>query len=343
MIPARLVHAFDLQAGHCEALGSPFMGRLCRLFAGRDWPENALRSRIFAWDGDLSGAAQSIPLRLAGGFHALVLKGHRLAAVYPPQNASDHELWAAVCAAFVSDEAFLDAWMDSPPQTNEVRRAAVLIAVGHVLAARFGMPLRLSELGASGGLNLMWDRYGLDVCGARFGRADANVVLTPDWNGVAPPRAGVVVADRRGVDLNPLNPRDAMDALRLRAYLWPDQPDRLQRTEAAIAGFDATVDRGDAIEWLAAQLDGQDGVCHLIYHTIAWQYFPVEVQSRGKAMIEAAGAKATAEAPLAWFGMEPDGNDKGAAMTLRIWPDGITVDLGRVDFHGRWVDWKGWT
>ena len=63
---------------------------------------------------------------------------------------------------------------------------------------------------------------------------------------------------------------------------------------------------------------------------------------RGRALIEAAGRKATGDAPLAWFGMEPDGDSPGAAMTLRIWPGDITVDIGRMDFHGRWVNWKGW-
>lgn len=339
MTPARLTQAFEVQAEHCEAMGSVFMGRLCRLFASREWPATALRDRVFAWDGDVSSAGQSIPLRLAGGLHALVLRGHELSAVYPPRDATDDAVWAAVCAAFESDEAFLDAWMNNPPQTNEVRRSAVLIAVGQLLAATFGKPFRLSELGASGGLNLMWDHYGLEVDGARFGRAYSDVVLTPEWDGVPPPRADVVVASRRGVDLNPLNPRNDKDALRLRAYLWPDQPDRLQRTEAAIAGFDAIVDRNDAIVWLADRLDHEAGICHLIYHTVAWQYFPADVQSKGTAIIEAAGAKATHEAPLVWFGMEADGQNDGAALTLRIWPGDLRVMLGRADFHGRWINW----
>ncbi len=339
MTPAHIADAFEVQAGHCDALGSPFMGRLCRLFASRAWPVNALRDRIFAWDGDVSGAGQSISLRLAGGLHALVLQGHALAAFYPPNDVSDDELWAAVYATFVSDEAFLDAWMNSPPQTNEVRRAAVLIAVGHLLTRRFGLPLRLSELGASAGLNLMWDKFALDVAGHRFGPTDASVVLTPDWDGALPPDTTPLIAARRGVDLNPLNPRNPKDAFRLRAYLWADQPERIARTEAAIAGFDAVVDRGDAIDWLADRMGHEAGTCHLIYHTVAWQYFPADVQAKGTVLIEAAGALATTDAPLAWFGMEADELRDGAALTLRIWPGDHRIMLGRADFHGRWVKW----
>ena len=317
------------------------MGRLCRLFASRDWPRGPLSDALFAWEGDISGAGQSLPLRLAGGLHALVLKGDGLAVGYPPHVVSDDDLWLAVTDAMVREDGFLSAWVESAPQTNEVRRAAVLIAVGHVLAARFGLPLRLSELGASGGLNLMWDRYALDISGRRFGRADATVVLSPDWEGQAPPDTDVVVVARRGVDLNPLDPNDPDHALRLRAYLWPDQLDRLHRTEAAIAGFDAVVDPADAIDWLADRLGSVAGTTHLIYHTIAWQYFPADVRARGRALIEAAGARATDDAPLAWFGMESDGAPDGAAMVLRLWPQDVTIDLGRVDFHGRWVKWKG--
>ena len=59
-------------------------------------------------------------------------------------------------------------------------------------------------------------------------------------------------------------------------------------------------------------------------------------------MIEQAGEKATDEAPLAWLSMENDGSDNvGAALNLRLWPGDHRIDLGRADFHGRWVDWRG--
>lgn len=347
MTPAHISLAFEVQAGHCDALGSPFMGRLCRLFASRDWPDTALTRRIFDWEGDVSGAGQSLPLRLAGGLHAVAIGWYALPreiglayhAAYPPNIVSDDQLWRAVCAVLVEMEEFFDPWMNSPPQTNEVRRSAVLIAVGHLLTERFGLPLRLSELGASADLNLMWDRFELEIAGKRFGPEDASVVLTPDWKGETPPACSPTVVERRGVDLNPLNPRNPKDALRLRAYLWADQPERIARTEAAIAEFDAVVDQADAIDWLAERLGHEAGTCHLIYHTVAWQYFPADVKAKGTAMIEAAGALATPDAPLAWFGMEADGQSDGAALTLRIWPGDHRITLGRADFHGRWVKW----
>jgi hypothetical protein len=39
--------------------------------------------------------------------------------------------------------------------------------------------------------------------------------------------------------------------------------------------------------------------------------------------------------------MENDGTSPGAVMTLRLWPGDVTLDLGRIDFHGRWVRFNG--
>jgi hypothetical protein len=101
------------------------------------------------------------------------------------------------------------------------------------------------------------------------------------------------------------------------------------------------VTQGDAVTWLEGQLGHRSGQLHLIYSTVAWQYFPEDKQALGKTFIEAAGKTATLDAPLAWFGMENDGGARGAALTLRLWPGDLTIDLGRADFHGRWIDWRG--
>ena len=342
MIPEHISEAFLYQARSCESLGSPFMGRLMTLCATADWPAGPVRDRIFAWQGDIGPRAQSVPLRLAGALHALHLQGHPgLAPVYPPHEASDTALWAAVGDALVTNADHIMAWLDSAPQTNEVRRSATLIAVGHLLADRFGLPIRTTELGASGGLNLHWDAYALKVQGQGFGNPDPALTLTPDWQGPLPPTTTPTVIARAGVDLNPLDPGNPDHALRLQAYLWPDQPERLALTRAAIAAAETRVAQGDAIDWLAGQLRHEPGTTQMIYTTVAWQYFPADKQAEGAAMIAAHGATATEDTPLAWFGMENDGGERGAALTLRLWPGDMTLDLGRADFHGRWIDWQG--
>ena len=338
MIPDRLRAAFETQARACEKLGSPFMARLNTLCATRDWPDGTIRDRLATWAGDLSPRGASVPLRLAGALHALSLSGNpRVRAIYPPIAVTDDVLWGGVCDVLITEAAFIDAFIDSPPQTNEVRRAAVLIAAGHWLAAHYDLPIRMYELGASAGLNLMWDKFALKIGADRFGPDTPALTLTPDWEGAPPPPTRPNVIDRRGVDLNPLDP--VADSLRLRAYIWPDQPERLTLTDAAIACQRATVDKSDAIDWLALHLDPIPGQLRMIYHTIAWQYFPDERQDTGRRLIEAAGAAATPASPLAWLGMEADDTPDGAGLRLRLWPGDLTVSLGRVDFHGRWVRW----
>lgn len=340
MTPAVLSEAFTLQAEHCANLDSPFLARLCTLLATRDWPAGHIRDRLFAWPGDPSNRADAVPLRLAGALHALKLQGDApLTAVYPPHSADDDTLWQAVANALTRHASFIDTFVDSPPQTNEVRRAATVIAAAHWLHARHPLPFRVSELGASGGLNLMWDRFALALPDATLGPANPALTLRPDWTGPVPPRTAPQVIDRAGVDLNPIDPNDPQGALRLQAYLWADQPHRLDLTRAAIAVAAAPVARADAIDWLATRLPHIPGRLHLIYHTIAWQYFPAAKQALGVAMIAAAGAAATADSPLAWFGVEADRNAADAALTLRLWPGDLTLDLGRADYHGRWLRW----
>lgn len=336
-----LQEAFLDQARSCAALDSPFMDRLLTGLA-RDWPvHSALDQRCAEWTGDIGPGGASIPLRVAGGLHALVLSGQapELAVVYPPQNVPDADLHQAVLAALGRHEPFLLEWMSNAPQTNEVRRSAVLIPAAHWIANRHPRPFVLSELGASGGLNLMFDRFALSAAGQYLGPADPALTLEPRWAGPCPAPAHITVADRRGVDLNPLNPHAEDHALRLFAYLWPDQPHRTALTRAATTVHDARIDQGDAVDWLEGRLNTVPrGHVHLIYHTVAWQYFPPEAQARGTALIEAAGAQATRDSPLAWLGMENDGGD-GAALTLRLWPGDLCISLGRADFHGRWVQW----
>lgn len=340
-----LPDAFAAQADTCTRMGSPFMGQLLLILAA-DWPTDSALGRKFAgFTGDIGPAGHSLPLRIAGGLHALVLSdgAPELAAVYPPHSATDESLRAEVLSALERHQAFLLDWTDSPPQTNEVRRSAALIAGAHVALNHFNLPIHLSELGASGGLNLMWDQYALEIDGARFGTDMPAVLLSPEWTGAMPPKANPVIADRAGVDLNPLDPTRADHLLRLTAYLWADQPDRLSMTRAAASVATIQPQQGDAIDWLGPRLAAApQGRLHLIQHTVAWQYFPDAVQARGKALIEAAGAQATANRPLAWLSMETDGDTTGkvgAALTLRLWPGDLTLDLGRADFHGRWVKW----
>lgn len=338
-----LIEALRIQAEACSNLGSPFMGRLLTGLAETWKSDGALAEFCAKFSGDIGPSGASLPLRLAGALHAVVLTGRDddLRAVYPPVNVDDATLIETVWQTIDRHTDFVIGWMGSAPQTNEVRRSAVMIAGAHFLAARHDLPFVTSELGASAGLNLGWDRYALTTPSGTFGPSDPVLTLSPDWQGAATPvQSAPRVVQRRGVDLNPLDPSDPDQALRLMSYIWPDQPHRMELTRAAIAARRDAVDRADAVDWLRTRLEAvPDGRLHMIYNTIAWQYFPAERQETGTALIEAAGAKATPNAPLAWLAFEADGATPGASMMLRMWPGDLRIRLGRADFHGRWVHW----
>jgi hypothetical protein len=172
------------------------------------------------------------------------------------------------------------------------------------------------------------------------------VLIEPKWIGESAPDVTLDIRERAGCDLLPIDPGNAADRERMLSFIWPDQTDRLERTRAAFdiaAAQEERVERADALDWLERRTaDLAEGVAHVIYSTIAWQYIPESARIRGEEIIRAAGARATKEAPLAWARMEIDGNSPGTGLTLILWPSGEEHLVGRADFHGRWIDWHGW-
>lgn len=328
--------AFAFQGEACLSLGSPFMGRMMPLI-GQRLSEGAVARRVLEWDGDPSPYGDSVPLRLAGALHALKIEGLALSEVYPPADVGDDVLWSALERAMEEHQARILDWLESAPQTNEVRRSAVLIPALARVARMFpGQPVELFELGCSAGLNLRCDRFRLDLPGGGLGAEASSVRLSPEWRSAPEPGALPRVVARNGVDLNPLDP--VADRVRLLAYLWPDQADRIARTEAAIGiarQVPAEIFTGDAGKWAEKALaePAPDRV-RVLFHTIAWQYFPDASKSRALSAMERVAS------PLVRVSMEADGGD-GARLTLANYPSGEVHELGRADFHGRWVDWTG--
>ncbi len=340
--------AFAEQAATCESMGSPFTARLCRLVAARLAPGGAVADRILGWPGDPRSRADALPLRLAGALHGLVLDGSDpgLAAVYPPNDADDDALWCAVAAAFGNHADAILARLEGPPQTNEPMRSAALCPGFLTVAALTGLPLVTSELGASAGLNLIWDRFAYRFGAARWGDPASPVVIAPEWHGPLPPLPPARVVDRAACDRAPQDLRRPKARQRLMSFVWADQTARLARTAAAIdlaRAEDVTVEAADAAHWLETRLAlPRHGAAHVVYHSIFWQYLPPATQDRCRATLHAAGSRATGDAPLAWLRLEGDGGTPGAALSLTLWPGGETRMLARADFHGSWIRWAGW-
>jgi hypothetical protein len=290
--------------------------------------------------------ADNLPARTCGAFHALVRRGEApaLAALYPPGPLPEEAaLWAAAAPLLGEREEVFHDFLDSAPQTNEVGRSAVLTSGLLVVAERFGMPLRLFELGSSGGLNLLLDRYGYDLGGLRTGDLASPLTLAPAWTGPPPPAAQVRVSARRGVDLSPRDVR--AEGERLLAFVWADQRERIERLEKALAIASADpprVEQGEAADWLERVLPEapRGGAVRVVMHSVAFQYFPPGTQQRIAALMERLGAEADEAAPLAWLRYEQAAGDAEASLRLRTWP-GEDLLLAWAHAHGSSVRWLG--
>jgi len=154
-VDVRVLEAFNKQVRWCRELGSPFTADLLQLAAQDLEQAGPLADVIGHWSGDPT--ADALPLRLAGALHALVLSGTdaNLADHYPPLASGPPRpgLWPAVLHALNAQRPLIDRFLSTPPQTNEIRRSAVLLGGFMEIQQAIDMPLYLLEIGASAGLN----------------------------------------------------------------------------------------------------------------------------------------------------------------------------------------------
>jgi hypothetical protein len=341
-----LLEIVQFQAAQCEGAGSPLYARILRGVAARMAEGHPITDLLEEGSGP-DPFASAVILRLLAAVHRIVLDGRapELAVHYPSvggsTDAGDDEVVAAFLATVFDHGAELRERIHDGLQTNEVGRCATLVVgYAHVLRT-LGLPLRLLEVGTSAGLNLRWDRYAYDIGTTVAGDPVSPVRFTGAWPERAPDLSvPFAVAERRGCDRNPLDPTDPEDQVRLRSALWPDQPERRARLDGALevaARVPVEVDRADAVEWVTEQLaEARPGVATVVTHSIVLQYLDPASRERFVAAVEEAGARASANAPLAWLRMEPGGEQ--ASLRCTIWPMAEDRLLARSGYHGAPVD-----
>lgn len=247
--------------------------------------------------------------------------------------------WDDVDAALDTHGEFLTTWTtEHDVQTNEVQRSWALLPAFLWLAD--GRPLDVLELGSAAGLNLVWDRYRYAYGSGEWGTG--KLLLAGDDR--TPPPAEllareVVVERRRGIDLNPIDATTAEGARLLRAFVWADQTDRLERLDRAIdvARSDPPrVMEGDYAEALPSLLrNRREGTQLVVFQTASTMYLDrTRAERMGTAFHEAAR-----DEPLVFVtaGRAPD--DGGFSLDVIRYPDGQPKRLGVFDFHGEWLDW----
>jgi hypothetical protein len=258
------------------------------------------------------------PLQLFAGVHYLVLSG----------RAS----WGEVRTALRDEAGFLADWVaQERVQTNEVQRCWWLVPCFVEAARRHGSEVvDCLELGCSGGLNLIWDRYGYEYANGSF---PGELVLRGEERTPAPPAPALPrVRSRAGIDQAPPDLRTDEGVRLLKAYVWADQEDRLERLDAAVALWrrdPPEIVVGDILDELPRLLARRrDDVPLLVWATATLYYLPRERRRAVRDLLVEAGAATIETAhPI-------DGSDDYYGLFV----DGQEVAHG--DFHGAWLDWS---
>jgi hypothetical protein len=337
--------AIAWQADHAAAGGAPCTARVVRAELAILETDTATGRRMANWHG--LTLADAMPLRIAGALHWLYLSGEerRLEPVYAGLMTDQKAIDRLVADIAVKNDALLMAWLDGPPQTNEAGRSASIMAGLLWLSVRLGPKFELSEIGASAGINTMMGRYFYDLGGVTAGPSLSRMKIVPEWRGPPPPRAEVDIVGIEGCDVAPVDLTDPAQALRLRAFVWADARERMRRLDTAIAMAErmppelVKMDAGDFVRQRLARPQ-EAGVTRVLFHSIVWQYVPEPTRAEITAMMERAGAEASADKPLAWIMLETNRETFKHELVVRYWPGGAEpVKLAEAHPHGAWVQW----
>ena len=298
---------------------------------------------------------QPAPNLLFAAVHLLLLSGVHddLAAFYPSVTESalatgdPFPYFRRFCHEHA--DAIADTLRERRVQTNVVERCGLLLpAFGIITERSGGKPLHLVEVGASAGLNLLWDRYRVDYSdGRQWGDASSPVRIETELRGAYEPplpEETLAVAERTGIDLNPIDVRD-MDAVQwLRALVWPEEQRQMQRLDAAVALAQTappTLLKGDALDLLPGVLSSAPhGVALCVYHTHTLNQFSPEARQQFAGLLAESGA----ERDLYWLSSEYRPGADGPirpTLTLVAFENGERQEqvLAYCDHHGRWLEW----
>ncbi len=324
---------------------------------GLDSPMYAELSYGVSLDDDLLAVAaqkrkgQPAPNVFFAAVQYLLLSGvdHPLAAHYPIVSGAERPQTPAfpLFRDFVQThrDAVLDLVRTRGTQTNVVRRCACLLPAFSIIAAEADAPLALIDLGASGGVNLNFDRYGYCYLRAgaeerRWGSPTAAVQLESDLRGpgVFPDLLDdIPVASRVGVDLNPINLRDAEQLRWLQALIWPEHIERHARLIAAAEELDASpveLRRGDGAELLHELIRAAPPDSALVvYATVALYQFGRE----RIAQIQQTLREAAQHRPI-WL-LTLEGRNPELTLTRYTAAEPRRQHLANASPHAWWLEW----
>jgi hypothetical protein len=356
-----LAALFARQARAAHDNGSPLYADLCRSASLDAAASGRVAELLAPWADSRWG--DMVPLRVLGAAHRLVLERRApelalwfpsVGGTAPPDAAGRGACWNAWVETLSSHRDELPTLLARPPQTNDPGRAGVLLGALHLVAHRWGMPIRLHELGTSAGLLLRADQVLVTWSGGSTGRQGSPVVLEDAWLGdPLPPTADVDVVERVGVDLDPVDITTTDGRLHLTSFVWPDQLHRLELLRGGLQlaeQIPADVRAGDLVEHLRS-LHPRPGTVLVLWHSSVFLYLDDEQRREANREIERLGAESSPAAPVVEAAREYLGEQLGTSfpLVLRSWPtadpeiaaDGVGVCYSDSPPHGLPVTWSG--
>lgn len=329
----QLVWQFAQQARASLIMGSPLYANLL-LGAIEDLETDGVTWRLVR-DHVAPGRGHAIALRLMAAVHRLVLTGRApsLERFFASTGGNDDVslAWPVVLDVMTSQEATLLPLVALSCQTNEPGRSAAL-AIGLLdVAARFPGPIDLIEIGCAAGLNLRWDQFLFGGGGAQWGDRSSPVDLRGFWVDVAPvPDVPVHIVRRIGVDPTPIDPTTEEGRLAVTSSVWGDQTQRFRLLAGAIelaARIPITMIAADGVDWVEQNLRVTPGRTTVLMQSVVREYLDEEQTRRLEAAVAAAGAGASAGAPLAWVELEPITLTRRHGLRVTAWPSGERREL----------------
>ncbi len=226
-------------------------------------------------------------------------------------------------------------------QTNEVRRSSYLFpALAFAVSHLESRPLVLVEIGASAGLNLIWDRYRYSYGGESvYGDPSSPVLITSSFRGPAPAIVSApmpVILQRIGLDLHLVDTSILDQADWLRALIWPEHHERRTLMDAALkhlGGMHVDLRAGDGfslIEAIAEEVPADSLLC--VYHTHVANQISTDSRARFLGLMDRVGARRD---------MVHVFNNIKPGLHLTVYRGGTKIDmqLAHVDGHARWIEW----
>ena len=171
-------------------------------------------------------------------------------------------------------------------------------------------PVRLVEIGSSGGLNLRADRFAyVDASGTAFGdpRTRRSSWTTPGRAGPCPRGRTCGSSSGSAATCCPSTSSTTEGRLALTAYVWPDQHARLERLRGALDLAQRAGSRCAARtpSRSSSRSPCAEGATTVLWHSVMWQYLTAAEQDAVSARVAALGAAASPDAPFAHLFLEP--------------------------------------